>query len=90
MFDDRELTESRIRRFAQDNLAAKIYQEQAEVQISAYRVPGEPIPPREAIAQQYEPIELGARLGRAWSTTWLHVTGTVRPSGPRTAPPPAS
>ena len=77
MFDDRELTESRIRRFAQDNLAAKIYQEQAEVQISAYRVPGEPIPPREAIAQQYQPIELGARLGRAWSTTWLHVTGTV-------------
>ncbi|MCT2260272.1 glycosyl hydrolase-related protein [Brachybacterium muris] len=77
MFDDRELTESRISRFVQDSLAAKIYQERAEVQITAYRVPGEPIPPREAIAQQYEPIEVGARLGRAWSTTWLHVTGTV-------------
>lgn len=77
MFDDRELTESRIRRFVQDSLAAKIYQERAEVQISAYRVPGEPIPPREAIAQSYQPLEEGARLGRAWSTTWLHITGTV-------------
>lgn len=80
MFDDRELTEARIRRFAQEHLAPAISQETAPVTITAYRVPGEPIPPREAItehAAQYVPIEVGAPLGRAWSTTWLHVTGTV-------------
>lgn len=80
MFDDRELTEARIRRFSQDHLAPAISRETAPVTITAYRVPGEPIPPREAITQQaaqYVPIEVGAPLGRAWSTTWLHVTGTV-------------
>ncbi|GAA1490904.1 alpha-mannosidase [Brachybacterium sacelli] len=77
MFDDRELTESRIRRFAQDHLVPRIYQETAPVRITAYRVPGEPMPPREAIAKEYTPIEIGAPLGRAWSTTWLHVSGTV-------------
>lgn len=77
MFDDRELTEARIRRFAQDNLAAKIYQDTAEVTITAHRLPGEPIPAQEAIGLDYEPLEVGAPLGRAWSTTWLHVTGTV-------------
>ncbi|WP_193106897.1 alpha-mannosidase [Brachybacterium sp. FME24] len=80
MFDDRELTESRIRRFAQDHLAPKIYQETAPVQITAFRVPGEPIPPHDAIHQraaEYSRLEVGAPLGRAWSTTWLHVTGTV-------------
>ena len=80
MFDDRELTEARIRRFSQDHLAPAISRETAPVTITAYRVPGEPIPPREAIteqAPQYVPIEVGAPLGRAWSTTWLHVTGTV-------------
>ncbi|APX34789.1 alpha-mannosidase [Brachybacterium sp. P6-10-X1] len=80
MFDDRELTESRIRRFTQDHLVPRIYQETAPVHLSAHRLAGEPIPPREAIierAAQYEPLEVGAPLGRAWSTTWLHVTGTV-------------
>ncbi|MGP9538430.1 alpha-mannosidase [Brachybacterium sp. AOP43-C2-M15] len=77
MFDDRELTESRIRRFAQDHLAPRIYQQTAPVRIAAHRVDGEPIPPREAIAQEYTPLEVGAPLGRAWSTTWLHITGTV-------------
>ncbi|WP_422115632.1 alpha-mannosidase [Brachybacterium sp. UNK5269] len=80
MFDDRELTESRIRRFVQDHLTTRVYQETAPVTITAHRLPGEPIPPREAIrehAEQGAPLEVGAPLGRAWSTTWLHVTGTV-------------
>src|SRR5699024_8535427 len=50
------------------------------VRMRALRLPVEPIPPREAIAQlrdQGEPIELGAPLGRAWATIWLHVSGTV-------------
>ena len=80
MFDDRELTESRIRRFTRDHLTPQVHQETAPVTIAAYRVEGEPIPPREAIvdhAGDYAPLEVGAPLGRAWSTTWLHVTGTV-------------
>src|SRR5690625_1754066 len=80
MFDDRETTEARIRRFIQHDLIPHIHQQTAPVRLRALRLPGEPIPPREAIAQlrdQGEPIELGAPLGRAWSTIWLHVSGTV-------------
>src|SRR5690625_6867873 len=68
MFDDRETTEARIRRFIQHDLIPHIHQQTAPVRLRALRLPGEPIPPREAIAQlrdQGEPIELGAPLGRA-------------------------
>ena len=44
MFDDRELTEARIRRFTQDHLVPRIHQERAEVTITAHRLEGEPIP----------------------------------------------
>lgn len=77
MFDDRELTESRIRRFTRDHLVPSIHREAVPVTLGVHHLPGEPIPPREAIAAQYVPLEVGAPLGRAWSTTWLHVTGTV-------------
>ncbi|MBB5830336.1 alpha-mannosidase [Brachybacterium aquaticum] len=79
MFDGRAVTESRIRRFTREHLLPAIHPETAAVTLTAHRLPGEPIPPREAIAAgaEYAPIELGAPLGRAWSTTWLHVTGTV-------------
>ncbi|MFC7375314.1 alpha-mannosidase [Brachybacterium sp. GCM10030267] len=83
MFDDRELTEARIRRVTRDHLVPGIYQETAPVRITAHRLPGEPVPPHEAIGADaaedspYAPIEIGAPLGRPWSTTWLHITGTV-------------
>lgn len=78
MHDDRQLTESRIHRFTRDHLGPKIYQETAPVQFTVHRLPGEPIPAKEAIAaQDWAPGAIGDKLGRAWSTTWLHVTGTV-------------
>jgi alpha-mannosidase len=77
MHDDRALTESRIRRFTHDYLSTKIYQETAPVTIAAHALPGEPVPPAEAIAADYTPFEPGTAWGRAWSTLWLHVTGTV-------------
>ncbi len=78
MHDDITLTLERLRRFAQDNLAPRIYQETAPVTITMRCLEGEPIPPREGIALDgYEPAQVGDTLGRAWSTAWLHVTGTV-------------
>lgn len=47
MFDDRETTEARIRRFIQHDLIPHIHQQTAPVRLRALRLPGEPIPPRE-------------------------------------------
>ncbi|MDO5661937.1 MAG: alpha-mannosidase, partial [Brachybacterium sp.] len=81
MHDTRELTEDRIARFAAEHLTAGLHQQTAPVAVTAYPVPGEPVPPREAIAaaEHYEPITPGPQThwGRAWSTLWLHVSGTV-------------
>jgi alpha-mannosidase len=77
MHEDTGLVEARIRRFVQDNLTNTNYRETAPLQVTAHALPGEPIPPREAIAATYEPFEVGRAWGRPWSTLWLHVTGTV-------------
>ncbi|WP_058234636.1 alpha-mannosidase [Devriesea agamarum] len=77
MHENRKITEERIQRFIRDHVERKTYREFADVSLAVYQVPGEPIPPREAIAATYEPIAVGARWGRPWGTMWLHVTGTV-------------
>ncbi|MBK0331897.1 alpha-mannosidase [Brachybacterium sp. MASK1Z-5] len=79
MHDDTRLTEERIRRFVRDHLEGGGRREQVPVSIRAHALPGEPVPPAEAIAAlpEYVPIEVGQSWGRAWSTLWLHVTGSV-------------
>jgi alpha-mannosidase len=79
MHDDTRLTEERIRRFVRDHLEDGGRREQVPVSIRAHALPGEPVPPAEAIAAapEYTPIEVGQSWGRAWSTLWLHVTGAV-------------
>ena len=44
---------------------------------AAWSAPREPVPFDEAIAQPFEPVELGWRWGRAWSTVWFRVTGDL-------------
>ena len=63
MFDDRELTEARIRRFTQDHLVPRIHQERAEVTITAHRLEGEPILAARGDRPRVRPLEIGAPLG---------------------------
>src|SRR5690625_7548091 len=72
MFDDRETTEARIRRFIQHDLIPHIHQQTAPVRLRALRLPGEPIPPREAIAQlrdqgRSEERRVGKECRSGWS-----------------------
>ncbi len=80
MHDDRALLEGRLSRFHRDHLAHAVDRETAPLTLTAWRVPGEPVPFAEAVGQEFTPIEVGAAWGRPWSTLWLHVTGTV-PAG---------
>ncbi|TDD71649.1 alpha-mannosidase [Jiangella aurantiaca] len=77
MHDTRMITEGRLRRFVDERLTPAIYPRTAPLTVSAWPVPDEPVPARQAIAQEYLPFSVGEPWGRPWSTLWLHVTGDV-------------
>ena len=80
MHDDRTLLEGRLGRFTADHLAPAVHRERAPLTLTAWPVPGEPVPFAEAVRQEFTPIEVGAAWGRPWSTLWIHVTGEI-PAG---------
>ncbi len=48
-----------------------------ELELSAFRVRGEPVPYAEAIYGEFAPFDVGDAWGSAWSTTWFRVRGRV-------------
>ena len=77
MHDDRILVEDRLARFVTDHLQPALYRDARALDVSAWSVPGEPVPFSEAIVQEFQPVPLGWRWGTAWSTVWLRVSGEV-------------
>ncbi len=47
--------------------------------VSAFHVLGEPVPPEDAFAADYVPFPIGGPWGPPWDTTWFQLTGTVPP-----------
>ncbi|MCB0927173.1 MAG: alpha-mannosidase [Mycobacterium sp.] len=76
MHDDRRLTEERLDRFVNGFLNGAVYGDSAPVEVTAWPVPGEPVPFAEAVQNTFTPIAEGTPWGAPWSTMWLHVTGT--------------
>ncbi|WP_150309092.1 alpha-mannosidase [Planctomonas psychrotolerans] len=77
MHDKSTLIRARIRRFVSERVAPALYRASSPLTITAWEVPGEPVPFADARDQQFSPIAIGDSWGRPWGTTWLHVTGTV-------------
>jgi len=79
MHDDRQQTLDRLRRILTRRLPdAQSTPTGVELDLSVWHVPGEPVPAAEAIGRDdYVAIAPGDRWGRAWSTSWIHITGTV-------------
>ncbi|MFM9876514.1 MAG: hypothetical protein ACKVOG_01520, partial [Rhodoglobus sp.] len=77
MHNDHALVEARLDRFVRDHLAPALYRDARPLSASAWSVPREPVPFAHAAQQSFEPVELGWRWGRAWSTVWLHITGQL-------------
>ncbi len=89
MHSDHQQVQARLRRFTRDHLVPAIHRDARPLAASAWQVPGEPVPFAAAVGQAFEPVPIGWRWGRAWSTTWFRVTGEV-PAAWRDGPPPGT
>jgi alpha-mannosidase len=77
MHQGTKAVEERLDRFFRDKLQPAIYRDHVELSITAWQAPREPVPFEMAVNQQYEAVNLGWRFGRAWSTIWLKVSGSI-------------
>ena len=77
MHDRSKLIEARIRRLIDERVLPAVYSDPRPLDISAWVVPGEPVPFADAVAQLYTPFSSGELWGRPWGTVWFHVTGNV-------------
>ncbi|MEV7343374.1 glycoside hydrolase family 38 C-terminal domain-containing protein [Streptomyces sp. NPDC093544] len=77
MHDDRTLVEARLKRVLDERLRPAVYPESVPLEVTVWHAPDEPVPVAEGLAATTEPIEVGARWGVPWGTSWFRVTGTV-------------
>ncbi|MGW2418732.1 alpha-mannosidase [Streptomyces sp. NPDC001709] len=77
MHDDRTLVEARLRRVLDERIRPAVYPESVPLRVAVWHAPGEPVPVADGLAAEPEPIEVGARWGAPWGTSWFRVTGTV-------------
>ncbi|WP_329320095.1 MULTISPECIES: alpha-mannosidase [unclassified Streptomyces] len=77
MHDDRTLVEARLKRVLDERIRPAVYPESVPLDVAVWNAPGEPVPVAEGLAAEPEPIEVGARWGAPWGTSWFRVTGTV-------------
>jgi alpha-mannosidase len=77
MHDDRVLTEQRLERVLRERIRPAVHGAAVPLQVAAWHVPGEPVPPAEGLAAEYHPFEVGTAWGRPWGTTWFSCHGQV-------------
>ena len=81
MHDDRELAEARIRRTIRERVRRAVHGERSSLEVTAWHVPGEPVPVADARARveadDFVPFEVGGRWGKPWGTTWFRLRGRV-------------
>jgi alpha-mannosidase len=77
--DDRRLVEQRFERAMRQRILPAKYAEQIPLEVEMWPVPDEPVPVSDALAAKFEPVTMGQRWGRPWSTYWFRVRGTVPP-----------
>ena len=79
MHDDHELAEARLRRTIRERIRPAIHEPGVPVEVSAWHLPGEPVPVADARAalDAFGPFEIGGRWGKPWGTTWFRFRGHV-------------
>lgn len=77
MHDDRSLVEARLKRVLEERIRPAVYPDSVPLEVAVWHAPGEPVPVSEGLAAEPSPIEVGARWGAPWGTSWFRVTGTV-------------
>ncbi|HEX5304441.1 MAG TPA: glycoside hydrolase family 38 C-terminal domain-containing protein, partial [Streptosporangiaceae bacterium] len=77
MHEDRILTEQRLERVLRERIRPAVHGAAVPLEVAAWHVPGEPVPPAEGLAAEYQPFEVGTAWGRPWGTTWFSCRGQV-------------
>lgn len=77
MHSNDRLVEARVVRFAAERLAPAVHRRRIPLTISAWNVPGEPVPFAEASSQSYSLVAPGHAWGRPWGTVWFRLTGRI-------------
>lgn len=77
MHQDTKEVEARLERFVRDRLFPSIYSNKHPLVISAWEAAREPVPFYIAKEQEFKSVPIGWKFGRAWSTTWLRVSGEM-------------
>jgi alpha-mannosidase len=74
-----KLVLERIERVLDERITPAVYSARVPVALTAWEAPGEPVPFAEAVAAEFAPFSLGDSWGRAWSTWWFGIDGTIPP-----------
>jgi alpha-mannosidase len=78
--DDRATTAERLERVLRERIRPATRRVVGRLDVAAWHVPGEPVPPAEALRADFAPFPLGGAWGPPWGTTWFHLTGQA-PAG---------
>lgn len=77
MHEETSLTVGRVSRVLNERVRPAVHSARVPLEIAARQLPGEPIPPAEGLALDFEPFRAGSMWGPAWGTTWFRVRGEV-------------
>jgi alpha-mannosidase len=72
-----DIQRSRIRRLLEQVIWPATHPASAPLAVSISRLPGEPVPPDDALSLTYSPLRVGEHWGGAWSTSWFRATGEI-------------
>ena len=79
MHDDTALTVGRVTRVLTERVWPAVHARSVPFEVAAHVLPGEPVPPQQGLALDYEPYAVGSPWGRAWGTTWFRLLAQVPP-----------
>ncbi|MEU9337709.1 glycoside hydrolase family 38 C-terminal domain-containing protein [Streptomyces sp. NPDC048290] len=69
--------EERTFTFLDERLRPALYRHREPLDLTAWTVPGEPVPARVALRAEFRPFTVGGAWGAPWSTTWFRCEGRV-------------
>lgn len=77
MHDNRKLIEDRLKRVLRERIRPAVYGRGHQLDVAVWHAPGEPVSPRDGIAESYQPARIGEPWGPAWGTSWFRFSGEI-------------
>jgi alpha-mannosidase len=72
-----DLIRGRAQRALDERIRPAIHARSVPFELSAAMLPGEPIPPSDALGLEYSRYTIGTPWGPAWSTVWFHAIARI-------------